>query len=121
MEFRQLEELKIRANQVRYETGREKNTAERIGSLFFDIISEMGCIYTSTNKRVFYVCYLSVILSITSILIHFFEIETISVAGADLLGWLVGILAILVTILIGFQIYKSIDLEKQIDKKIHRY
>lgn len=116
MELKELDELKKRANQVRYETGAGKNTSDRIGSLFYDIIVVSGGVYSSMKKRVFFVCYSAIIISLVSIIVSLLNVGKISTDGANLLGWIVGILAILVTILIGFQIYKTIELENKIDR-----
>ncbi|WP_407477936.1 hypothetical protein [Elizabethkingia anophelis] len=47
-----------------------------------------------------------------------FKSDDIQVDGANILGIIVGILAFLVTLLIGFQIYKSIEVEEAIEKKM---
>ena len=47
-----------------------------------------------------------------------FKSDDIAVDGANLLGVMVGVLAFLVTLLIGFQIYKAIEVEDTIDNKM---
>lgn len=61
----------------------------------------------------------SLLLSAISISISVFRAEQIQLDGANLLGWLVGILAILVTVLIGWQIFASIEINKKLDEIRH--
>lgn len=112
-----LNELKRRSDQIRNETRPGRNTALRIGSLFYDIVSEVEVIYSNLRRKTFVLNYIAIVISLVSIGFSVFKAEKISVMGADLLGWLVGILAILTTVLIGFQIYKAIEIDRIIDKK----
>lgn len=112
-------DLKRRSQQVADETRTRKNTAKRIGNIFFDIVCEIENVYKKIRRRNFILSYMAVAISIISLIISFIKADDISVDGANLLGWIVGVLAILVTILIGFQIYKAIEVEDVIDNKMN--
>lgn len=91
MEFN-LENLKRRSQIVRDEKGKGKNTSERIGGIFYDIVTEIEHIYKKTNRKIFIFCFVSVIISIFSFIFSIFKSDDISVNGADLLGVMVGVL-----------------------------
>lgn len=63
-------------------------------------------------KKIHFLIWISIALSIIAIIMAFLSIDKIEIEGANLLGWLVGILAILVTTLITWQIYTLIDIRK---------
>ena len=60
----------------------------------------------------------SIAISVVAVIISFSEIESISVEGADLLGWIIGILSLLVTVLITWQIINVLSFERELNKKI---
>ena len=66
MEFN-IENLKRRSQIVKDEIGKGKNTTERIGGLFYDIVSEIENVYKKTNRNIFILCFISVIISIFSL------------------------------------------------------
>lgn len=111
--------LKRRAEQISDETRPGMNTAKRIGGVFYDIVCEIENVYTKIKRRNFILSYMAVFISIISLILSFIKSDDISVDGANLLGLIVGVLAILVTVLIGFQIYKAIEIEDVIDKKMN--
>ena len=113
------ENLKRRSEQISNETRPGMNTAKRIGSLFYDIVCEIEGVYKKTKKRNFIISYMAAIASVAALILSFMKSDDISVEGANLLGWIVGVLAILVTVLIGFQIYKAIEIEGVIDNKMN--
>jgi hypothetical protein len=110
--------LKRRAQEVANETRNGANTSERIGKLFYDIVSEIDKVYKKTKQKNFILSYLAIIFSIIAFTLSFIKSDDISVNGANLLGLIVGVLAVLVTVLIGFQIYKAIEVKNVIDKKM---
>jgi hypothetical protein len=117
MEFN-IENLKLRSQQVSEETRPKANTSKRIGDIFYDIVSEIENVYKKINRRNFILCFVSVIISITSLILSIFKSDDITVDAANMLGVIVGVLAFLVTLLLGFQIYKAIEVEDTIDKKM---
>ena len=117
MEFN-IENLKRRSQIVKDEIGKGKNTTERIGGLFYDIVSEIENVYKKTNRNIFILCFISVIISIFSLVLSVFKSDDITVDGANLLGVMVGVLSFLVTLILGYQIYKTIEIEDVIERKI---
>ncbi|MBP6576980.1 MAG: hypothetical protein KA796_12425 [Chryseobacterium sp.] len=118
MEFN-IENLKRRSQIVKDEIGKGKNTTERIGGLFYDIVSEIENVYKKTNRNIFILCFISVIISIFSLVLSVFKSDDITVDGANLLGVMVGVLSFLVTLILGYQIYKTIEIEDVIERKIN--
>ena len=118
MEFN-IENLKRRSQIVKDEIGKGKNTTERIGGLFYDIVSEIENVYKKTNRNIFILCFISVIISIFSLVLSVFKSDDITVDGATLLGVMVGVLSFLVTLIFGYQIYKTIEIEDVIERKIN--
>jgi hypothetical protein len=110
--------LKRRSQEIADETRKGANTAERVGKLFYDIVSEIERVYKKTKQRNFILSYFAVVLSAISLILSFVKSDDITVDGANLLGCIIGVLAVLVTILIGYQIYKTIEIENIIDKKM---
>jgi uncharacterized protein YacL len=109
--------LKRRSQEIASETRKGANTSERIGNLFYEIVSEIESVYKKTKQRNFILSYLAVVLSVVALILSFLKSDDITVDGANLLGWIIGILAVLVTVLIGFQIYRAIEIENVIEKK----
>ena len=64
-------------------------------------------------------CFISVIISIFSLVLSVFKSDDITVDGANLLGVMVGVLSFLVTLILGYQIYKTIEIEDVIERKIN--
>ncbi|WP_304344335.1 hypothetical protein [Chryseobacterium koreense] len=118
MEFN-IENLKRRSQNVADETRKGKNTAERIGGLFFDVVSEIDNVYRKINRRMFILCFISITISIISLILSIFKSDDITIDGANLLGVMVGILSFLVTLILGYQIYKTIEIEDLIEKKMN--
>ena len=118
MEFN-FENLKRRAEQISDETRKASITPKRVGGIFYDIVCEIENIYKRVKKRNFILSYMAIIISTISLILSFIKADDVSVEGANLLGWIVAVLAILVTVLIGFQIYKTIEIEDIIDKKMN--
>ena len=118
MEFN-IENLKRRSQIVKDEIGKGKNTTERIGGLFYDIVSEIENVYKKTNRNIFILCFISLIISIFSLVLSVFKSDDITVDGANLLGVMVGVLSFLVTLILGYQIYKTIEIEDVIERKIN--
>ena len=118
MEFN-IENLKRRSQIVKDEIGKGKNTTERIGGLFYDIVSEIENVYKKTNRNIFILCFISVIISIFSLVLSVFKSDDITVDGANLLGVMVGVLSFLVTLILGYQIYKTIEIEDVNERKIN--
>lgn len=85
---------------------------------FYDITTELESLYKKFEKRTFIISFISITISITSLILSIFKSDDIQVDGANILGIIVGILAFLVTLLIGFQIYKSIEVEEAIEKNV---
>ncbi|NHE58488.1 hypothetical protein [Cyclobacterium plantarum] len=110
--------LKGRSRQIQEEKRPKSISAERLGVLLFDIIIEIETIFKKVNRRTFILSFCSVLISITSLIFSIFKSDDITVNGANLLGVMVGVLTFLVTLLIGFQIYKAIEIEDTIDKKL---
>jgi len=117
MEFN-LENLKRRSRQVAEETRPKQNTAKRIGNIFYDTVCEIENLYRKINRRHFILSFVSTLMSLFSLILSIFKSDNINVNGANMLGVMVGVLAFLVTLLIGFQIYKAIEVEDTIDKKM---
>ena len=117
MEFN-IESLKRRSQQVTEESRPHMNSAKRIGEIFYDVVCEMENVYKKINRRNFILCFLSIAISIVSLILSIFKSDDITVDAANMLGVIVGVLAFLVTLLIGFQIYKAIEVEDAIDKKM---
>jgi hypothetical protein len=117
MEFN-IENLKRRSQMVAEESRPKMNTAKRIGELFYDLTSEIEHVYKKIKRRNLILCYLSISISIVSLILSIFKSDDITVNAANMLGVIVGLLAFLVTLLIGFQIYKAIEVEDTIDKKM---
>ena len=117
MEFN-IENLKRRSQQVAEETRPGKNTSTRIGEIFYDIVCEIENVYRKINRRNFILSFVSIAISTISLILSIFKSDDIAVDGANLLGVMVGVLAFLVTLLIGFQIYKAIEVEDTIDNKM---
>lgn len=113
-----IENLKNRSRQISTETRKGANTSERIGGLFFDFASEIANIHSVFQKRTFIISFIAITISISALILAIFKSDDISVNGANMLGVMVGVLALLVTLLIGFQIYKAIEVEETIDKKM---
>jgi len=112
-------DLKRLSCRIKTEVRPKANTAERIGSLFYEIVCQMEKLENKRSYRIYFVCFLSLILSIIAIISAIFRAEFISVEGANLIGWIIGIIAVLVTVLIGFQIYKSIEIKDIINETIN--
>ncbi|AKP51541.1 hypothetical protein [Cyclobacterium amurskyense] len=117
MEFN-LENLKGRAQQLKEERRPKSISSERLGSLLLDTINEIEIVYKKVNRRTFIFSFSSIIISFFSLIFSILKSDDITVNGANLLGVMVGVLTFLVTLLIGFQIYKAIEVEDAIDKKI---
>lgn len=111
--------LKRKSQEIANETRKGANTAKRIGDHFYDIVCEIENIYKKTKQRNFILSFLAIVFSITALILSFIKSDDITVEGANLLGWIIGVIAVLVTILIGFQIYKAIEIESVIDKKMN--
>jgi hypothetical protein len=118
MEFN-IGNLKRRSQQVADETRTGQNTSKRIGRMFYDIVCEIENTYRKMNRRIFIVSFLSITVSITSLIFSIFKSDDITVDGANLLGVMVGILSFIVTLLLGYQIYKTIEIEDVIDKNMN--
>ena len=71
------------------------------------------------NKTAIFAAIVAVIAIALSIYNSCINIKPIYVDGLNMLGWIVGILAILVTILIGWQIYKTIDIDRSVERKLN--
>ncbi|MBP7219569.1 MAG: hypothetical protein KA995_04000 [Paludibacteraceae bacterium] len=110
--------LKRRSQEIADETRKGANTAKRIGVLFYDIVSEIESIYKKSKQRNFILSYLAVVISVFALILSFLKSDDINVDGANLLGWIIAVLAVLVTLLIGFQIYRAIEIENVIEKKM---
>jgi hypothetical protein len=113
-----IDDLKLRSQQIADETRPRQNTAERIGEMFFDIVVLIESVSKKINKRNFIFSFLSIVISTISLILSIFKSDDITVNGANLLGVMVGVLSFLVTLLIGFQIYKAIEVEDTIDTKM---
>lgn len=61
----------------------------------------------------FWISLIAILISIATILLVFSRVRPI---GIDYFGSLVGVLAILVTILIGYQIYNSLDIKNKLNE-----
>ncbi len=110
--------LKRRSQEVADESRKGANTAKKIGNLFYEIVCEIESIYKETKKKNFILSYFAAVISVVALILSFLKSDDITVDGANLLGCIVGILSLLVTILIGFQIYRAIEIENKIDKKL---
>lgn len=113
-----LENLKTRSRQISTETRKGANTSDRIGNLFFDFADEIGNTRRLFQKRSFIISFISITISLFALILSFCKSDDITVNGANMLGVTVGVLAFLVTLLIGFQIYKAIEVEETIEKKM---
>ena len=71
------------------------------------------------NKTAIFAAIVAVIAIALSVYNSCVNIKPIYVDGLNMLGWIVGILAILVTILIGWQIYKTIDIDRSVERKLN--
>jgi hypothetical protein len=118
MEFN-IENLKRRSQQIAEETRQGKNTAERIGTMFYDTAVEIGDVYKKINKRTFIMTFVSIVTSIASLVLSIFKSDDITVDGANLLGVMVGVLSFIVTLVLGYQIYKTIEIEEIIDRRMN--
>ncbi len=58
------------------------------------------------------ISWTAIIIAVIALCASLFSIEKISAQGTDLIGWLIGILAIMVTTLIGWQIFALMDIRK---------
>lgn len=58
---------------------------------------------------------ISLAFGFLAIVLRFVEIQKISLMANDLIGWAIGVLAVLVTILIGWQIYREFSLEERMN------
>ena len=111
-------DLERRCNRISRETRKRAIKAEMVGTLLSDIVKQIGLVEKKKNYKSYCICFISLILSVIAIFLSF-RIGSISVEGYNLMGWLIGIITILVTILIGFQIYKSIELKDIINETIN--
>lgn len=118
MEFN-IENLKRRSQQIAEETRQGKNTAERIGTMFYDTAVEIGEVYKKINKRTFIMTFVSIVTSIASLVLSIFKSDDITIDGANLLGVMVGVLSFIVTLILGYQIYKTIEIEEIIDRRMN--
>lgn len=112
-------DLKRRCNKIRTEDREKSITAEIIGSLIYDIVCQIELLEKKRNYKIYSVCFITLVLSVIAVTSAIFRAEFISIEGANLIGWIVGIITILVTVLIGFQIYKSIEIKDIINETIN--
>ncbi len=101
------------------ESRRGANTSERIGTIFYDIVCEIDNVYRKINRRTFILCFVSIVISISSLILSIFKSDDITVDGANMLGVMVGVLSFIVTLILGYQIYKTIEIEDVIEKKMN--
>jgi hypothetical protein len=117
MEFN-IENLKRRSQQISEESRPKSITSKRMGDMFYDVVTEIENVYKKINRRNFILSFVSVAISITSLILSICKSDDITVDASNMLGVIVGVLAFLVTLLLGFQIYKAIEVEDAIDKKM---
>lgn len=70
-----------------------------------------------SKKRIYTLFIIAILLSTASLIISFIRIEPVTWDG---LGVLAGILSILVTLLLGWQIFYAIDIEKRMQAIVKR-
>lgn len=110
--------LKRRSRNIITETRERSLTARIIGNMFLDLSTEVEKVYRVLKRRTFILNYVSILISIIALLLSIFKSDDITVDGANLMGVLVGVTSFLVTLLLGFQIYKAIEVEDSIDAKM---
>lgn len=71
-----------------------------------------------SEKKIWTLFGISVLLSIASICISFIRSEPLTFDGMSVL---VGILSLLVTLLLGWQIYTFVDINNRVKKEVHEF
>lgn len=96
-------------------TGDFINSYARDINVIKDITENSQIIHNKRNKCHLYISIITLVISIIALCVSCYRTPDL---GFDYMGVLVGILALLVTILLGWNIYVAVQLNEVMDKKI---